>query len=91
MTASVVLPKASPHIVSANFTPLRGVEVFGFEQGSAYWEKYVKRKTVPWFQIGVPELKPHDLRHGVAMDVLEQHHGFEQMRALYEHTPIETT
>jgi site-specific recombinase XerC len=24
--------------------------------------------------IGVPELKPHDLRHGVAMEVLEQHH-----------------
>ena len=48
-------------------------------------------KTVPWFQIGVPELKPHDLRHGLAMDVLEQHHGFEQMRALFGHTPIETT
>src|SRR5437016_12944978 len=24
--------------------------------------------------IGCPELKPHDLRHGVAMEVLEQHH-----------------
>jgi integrase len=25
--------------------------------------------------IGCPELKPHDLRHGVAMELLEQHHG----------------
>lgn len=32
--------------------------------------------------IGYPELKPHDLRHGVAMEVLEQHHDVEQVRAL---------
>ena len=32
--------------------------------------------------IGYPELKPHDLRHGVAMEVLEQHHDLEQVRAL---------
>jgi hypothetical protein len=32
--------------------------------------------------IGVPELKPHDLRHGVAMEVLEQQHDLEQVRAL---------
>ena len=32
--------------------------------------------------IGCPELKPHDLRHGVAMEVLEQHHDLEQVRAL---------
>ena len=31
--------------------------------------------------IGYPELKPHDLRHGVAMEVLEQHHDFQQVRA----------
>jgi integrase/recombinase XerC len=29
--------------------------------------------------IGYPELKPHDLRHGVAMEVLEQHHDLEQV------------
>lgn len=29
--------------------------------------------------IGCPELKPHDLRHGVAMEVLEQHHDLEQV------------
>jgi len=23
--------------------------------------------------LGAPELKPHDLRHGVAMEMLEQH------------------
>lgn len=32
--------------------------------------------------IGYPELKPHDVRHGVAMEVLEQHHDLEEVRAL---------
>jgi site-specific recombinase XerD len=41
--------------------------------------------------IGYPELKPHDLRHGVAMEVLEQHHDLEQVRALLGHARIETT
>jgi site-specific recombinase XerD len=41
--------------------------------------------------IGCPELKPHDLRHGVAMEVLEQHHDLEQVRALLGHAPIDTT
>ena len=34
----------------------------------------------------MPELKPHDLRHGVAMEMLEQHHDVEQVRALLGHT-----
>ena len=41
--------------------------------------------------IGYPELKPHDLRHGVAMEVLEQHHDLEQVRALLGHARIDTT
>ena len=41
--------------------------------------------------IGYPELKPHDLRHGVAMEVLEQHHDLEQVRALLGHQRIDTT
>jgi len=41
--------------------------------------------------IGYPELKPHDLRHGVAMEVLEQHHDLEEVRALLGHTRIDTT
>ena len=41
--------------------------------------------------IGYPELKPHDLRHGVAMEVLEQHHDLEQVRALLGHTRMDTT
>jgi integrase len=41
--------------------------------------------------IGVPELKPHDLRHGVAMEVLQQHHDLEQVRALLGHTRVDTT
>ena len=39
--------------------------------------------------IGYPELKPHDLRH--AMEVLEQHHDLEQVRALLGHARIDTT
>jgi site-specific recombinase XerD len=41
--------------------------------------------------IGYRELKPHDLRHGVAMEVLEQHHDLEQVRALLGHARIDTT
>ena len=41
--------------------------------------------------IGYPELKPHDLRHGVAMEVLEQHHDLEEVRALLGHSRIDTT
>ena len=41
--------------------------------------------------IGYPEVKPHDLRHGVAMEVLEQHHDLEQVRALLGHGRIGTT
>ena len=41
--------------------------------------------------IGYPVLKPHDLRHGVAMEVLEQHHDLEQLRALLGHARIDTT
>jgi len=32
--------------------------------------------------IGVPELKPHDLQHGVAMEVYSEHGDFEKVRAL---------
>lgn len=39
----------------------------------------------------LPELKPHDLRHGVAMEVLEQHHDLEQVRALVGHARMDTT
>lgn len=41
--------------------------------------------------IGYPELKPHDLRHGVAMEVYSHHHDLEQVRALLGHARIETT
>ena len=36
-------------------------------------------------------LKPHDIRHGVAMEVLEQRHDLEQVRALLGHQRIDTT
>lgn len=41
-------------------------------------------------QIGYPMLKPHDLRHGVAMEVYEQHHDLEEVRGLLGHKSIET-
>jgi len=41
--------------------------------------------------IGCPMLKPHDLRHGVAMEVYEQHHDLEEVRGLLGHTRVETT
>src|SRR5881275_2817027 len=41
--------------------------------------------------MGYPMLKPHDLRHGVAMEVLERHHDLEQVRALLGHVRIDTT
>jgi len=41
--------------------------------------------------IGHPQLKPHDLRHGVAMEVYAAHYDLEQVRALLGHVRIETT
>jgi len=41
--------------------------------------------------IGYPMLKPHDFRHGVAMEVYEQHHDLEQVRSLLGHSRMETT
>jgi site-specific recombinase XerD len=42
-------------------------------------------------QIGVPELKPHDFRHGVAMEMYEEHGDLEKVRALLGHREITTT
>jgi site-specific recombinase XerD len=41
--------------------------------------------------IGYPKLKPHDLRHGVAVEVSGQHHGLEHFRALLGRVRLETT
>jgi site-specific recombinase XerD len=41
--------------------------------------------------IGHPTIKPHDLRHGVAVEVLQQRHDLEEVRALLGHTRIDTT
>ena len=41
--------------------------------------------------LGYPTLKPRDFRHGVAMEVLEQHHDLEEVRALLGHARIDTT
>ncbi len=42
-------------------------------------------------RIGAPTLKPHDLRHGVAMEVLEQRNNVEEVRALLDHSRLDTT
>ena len=36
-------------------------------------------------------LKPHDMRHGVAMEIHEQHGDLAQVRGLLGHTRIKTT
>ena len=41
--------------------------------------------------IGQPRLKPHDLRHGVAMEILESSHDLEAVRAMLGHARLETT
>jgi site-specific recombinase XerD len=65
----------------------RGVRRFTPMEGKNIW----RLCKVYGRQLGVPELKPHDLRHGVAMEVLEQHHDVEQVRALLGHTRVDTT
>jgi site-specific recombinase XerD len=40
---------------------------------------------------GYPELKPHDFRYGVAVEVYAHHRDLEQVRALLGHVRIETT
>jgi site-specific recombinase XerD len=42
-------------------------------------------------RIGAPTLKPHDLRHGVAIEVLDRRHDLEEVRALLGHARIDTT
>jgi integrase len=42
-------------------------------------------------QIGYPMLRPHDLRHGVAMEIYEQHGDPEEVRAMLGHKRLETT
>lgn len=36
-------------------------------------------------------LRPHDFRHGVAMEILEQHRDLEAVRAMLGHARIDTT
>ena len=56
-------------------------------QGKNIWRL---RKTYGRL-IGYPMLKPHDLRHGGAMEVNEQHGDLEQVCGLLGHIRIETT
>jgi hypothetical protein len=40
---------------------------------------------IPLWLKPFPLLKPHELRHGVAMEVYEQHHDLEEVRAPLVH------
>jgi site-specific recombinase XerD len=42
-------------------------------------------------RIGAPTLKPHDFRHGLAMEVLGQRNNLEEVRALLDHSRLDTT
>ena len=42
-------------------------------------------------RIGYPTLKPHDIRHGVAMEVLGQRNNLEGVRAPLGHACIDPT
>src|SRR2546425_12491263 len=53
--------------------------------GPPSWGRHWRRCKTYGRLIGYPMLKPHDLRHGVAMEVLERHHDLEQVRALLGH------
>ena len=54
----------------------------GQDARAADGEEYLAAMQVYGRLIGFPELKPHDVRHGVAMEVYEQHHDLEEVRAL---------
>ena len=41
--------------------------------------------------IGYPMLKPHDLRHGVAIEILDAQHDLQAVRAMLGHVRLETT
>ena len=41
-------------------------------------------------RLGVPKIKPHDFRHGVAMEVLGPRNNMEEVRALLDHTRLDT-
>jgi site-specific recombinase XerD len=47
-------------------------------------------KVYGW-QIAAPTLKPHYLRHGVALEVVEGRNDLEELRALLSHARIDTT
>ena len=49
----------------------------------------VRKGEIPATRVGTA--LRFDLRHGVAMEVLEQQHGLEQVRALLGHARIDTT
>ena len=52
----------------------------------------ILRRLTPSEQLVLPcLLKPHDLRHGVAMEILEAQHDLEAVRAMLGHVRLETT
>ena len=54
-------------------------------------EKHLAALQNLWTAYWVPDVEAPDLRHGVAIEVLEQQHDLEQVRALLGHARIDTT
>ncbi|MGH7182610.1 MAG: tyrosine-type recombinase/integrase, partial [Nitrospiraceae bacterium] len=54
-------------------------------------QKHLAALQNRWAAHWLPDAKPHGLRHGVAMEVLERQHDLEQVRALLGHARIDMT
>jgi integrase/recombinase XerC len=83
------IPKCGPE--TPLFWSSWGRRVIGRTQAPMTGKNIWRLSKVYGRLIGCPELKPHDLRHGVAMEIPEQHHDLEQVRALLGHARIDTT
>jgi site-specific recombinase XerD len=57
------------------------------------WQEHLatRQDVRPADRCARAQAAPHDLWHAVAMEVLDQHHDLEQVRALLGHRRIATT
>ena len=85
MCVTQALGTAERETALALATNLRAGATLGADKG------YDTREFVATLrQLGVTPHVAQDLRHGVAMEVLEQHHDLEEVRAPLGHARIDT-